>query len=336
MGSFFGKQGRLELDEIAGVLLQVGLDGLAGVLPGKAVGVFPFREGADAHVHALFQNQVDAPQGSPQAGRIPVEEDHDVLGEPPYQPDLLRGQGGAARGHHILDAALVQLDHVGIPLYQVAEVFAGNGLFGVVNAIEHPAFVVDFAFGRIQVLSRFLVGAQGTAPKAEYPPAQGMDREKHPPLEAVYGATGLPFCAAFDQGQARFFKEFELVAFLQGSPGKDIPLVGVVAQAELPDGVVCKAALPEIREADGLAAFRVPEAVFIELPGKFAHQQHALALPGLFGLLIGALGLFDLDLVLAGQVADRLRVGQVLVFHEEGHRVTALAAAEVLPDLLDR
>ena len=52
------------------------------------------------------------------------------------QPDLLAGEGGAAAGHHVLDARLVERDHVGIASTRQQLSSCTIAFFGEVDPVE--------------------------------------------------------------------------------------------------------------------------------------------------------------------------------------------------------
>ncbi len=315
-------------DEIFLVLFDVLLDLDQGVALGEGVRVVFGRQQHHLHAQALLQHQVDAAQGGLDAGLVTVVDDGDLLGKALDQADLLHGQRGARRGHHVGDARLVHRDHVGVTFHQDALVGLGDAVLGLEDAVERAALVVDLALRAVDIFGDALVGLQGTAAEGDYAAADGVDREHDPVEEAVVElAAPLPF-----QAKTGSHEVFFLVAGLQGGGGKSQRARGGVAQAELADGLVGEFALAEVTQADGLAHFAVPQHVGIELLGIFAHHQQALIAHAAGDLLGRLLFLHDFDVVLLGQVAQGFPVTEVLVLHQEGDGIAGLAAGEALED----
>ena len=159
-------------------------------------------------------------------------------------------------------------------------------------------------------------------------PADRMDGEHHPLAELVHdGAVLAP------DRQAGALEILQLIAGGAGRVDQRRPARRRPAEAPLPDGRVFQTAAPVVIVPHGapLAAFQL---VGEELLGEIGHQQQALpALPGC-DFLGGHLLFLDLDVILLGQITQRLDIAQVLVLHQEAHRGTRLAAAETLVDAL--
>ena len=115
-----------------------------------------------------------------------------------YKPYLVGGQGSTARGYYVFNAFLVQLYHIGIPLYKVAVISLSNCLFGKENTIQHFALVINITLRRVEVLSLFLIVSEDTPPKAKHAPAHRVYGEHHPTFEAVELAVGI------DNRESRF------------------------------------------------------------------------------------------------------------------------------------
>ena len=108
-----------------------------------------------------------------------------------YKPYLVGGKSSTAGGYHVFNAFLVQLYHIGIPLYKVAVISFSNRLFGKENTIQHFALVINITLGRVEVFGLFLVVSKDTPPKAEHAPAHRVYGEHHPAFEAVELAVGI-------------------------------------------------------------------------------------------------------------------------------------------------
>ena len=173
------------------MLADEGLELRGVVLAGIGVGVVAVGQEAYLDVHPLFEQHVDASQGGLDAGRVAVVEHRQVVGEAVYHLDLLRGECRARRGHHVLHPALVHGDDVRIALDQVAAVLLDDGLLGLIHAVEFVALVIDFRFGRVDVLHLHALGGGGQHTSAEgyHLAAQRVDGEDDAPPEAVAQAV---------------------------------------------------------------------------------------------------------------------------------------------------
>ena len=69
------------------------------------------------------------------------------------------------------------------------------------------------------------------------------------------------------------------------------------------------------------------------LTRPFVDHKHRLSLALFAFLVVAQFTLLNLDIVLFRQPAQCLRVGDLLVLHEEVHRIATLAASETLADL---
>ena len=248
---------------------------------------------------------------------------------------MFGGQCGSTGRYHILNTALVHLDDIRIPFHQKTVVLFGNGLFGKINAIEHLTFVVNLAFGRVQVFGSFLIIRQNTATKTEHPAAHGMDGEHDPPFETVERPV-LAHCLLLDNGQPCFFQKLQLIPFIQGGFGKGLPLIQTIAKAKLFDGLVREPTFLEVRQPYGLSRFAFPKGLGKILLGIFRDQIHAFPLVGLLLLLIGLFGFLNLNIIFFGQVLYGFGIGKMFVLHQKSHHIPTFPATEILPYLLHR
>jgi hypothetical protein len=135
------------------------------------------------------------------------------------------------------------------------------------------------------------------------------------------------------RSKAQFFQKIELVACLGCFFNKSVMLVGRIAQPKFADSLFPVATALEIAQAHALAHVRLQKLVLVVLAGKIIENVQAF-----FRLLLGnclgsELYLFNFDSVLAGEIAQRIGVGQVLVLHDELGGVARLAAAKALKDV---
>ena len=80
------------------------------------------------------------------------------------------------------------------------------------NAVEHLAFIINIAFGRIEILGGFFLIGQNTPAKAEGAPAHTKDGKHDPPLKPVklLGGRACGSIVLYN-GKTRFFKKLQLV-----------------------------------------------------------------------------------------------------------------------------
>ena len=172
---------------------------------------------------------------------------------------------------------------------------------------------------------------QGASAEGDDAAAHRMDREHHPVVEAVVqGAVRIPLGT-----EACFQQILVLVAFLLGRFRERVLGFRCPSQAVLGDGLVLEAAGMEILDGDG-AAFVRRELVLVKVEGELRDGEEALV-PLARGDVLGRfLFLLHLDMVLAGEVLEGLRVGELLVLHDEAHSRAGLAATEALVDAAGR
>jgi len=179
------QQGGLEDEEVLCVAREVIADLAAAVFLGVAVRILALGEGDDLHVEALLQDEVDAAQAGLHARRIAIVEDGDDGRVALDEAHLLLREAGAAAGHHVGDARLMQADDVGVALYQVAELLLHDGLLGVEDAVEGSALGVEHALRAVEVLGELLVALQRAGPEGDGLAAEAEDREGDAPGEEV-------------------------------------------------------------------------------------------------------------------------------------------------------
>ena len=171
---------------------------------------------------------------------------------------------------------------------------------------------------------------QRSAAEGDDAPADGMDGEHHPLAELVRQASVLPL-----HDQAGRHKVLRLVAGGAGCVEQRRLAGRRPTQTPLRNRRVLEAPVPVIGIADvaAFAAFQLPGE---EFGGEFGGQQYALAALPARNLLSRLLLLLDFDVVLLREVAQRFRIGESLVLHQETDRRTRLAAAEAFEDALGR
>ena len=104
-------------------------------------------------------------------------------------------------------------------------------------------------------------------------------------------------------------------------------------QLELLDDIVTDATTAEILFADSLSVHVVIQDVMEILTCPLVDNEHRLTV-GLFSLLlVRELTLLYLDIVFLRQPAQGLRVGDLLVLHEEVDGITSLPTGKTVTDL---
>ena len=310
-----------------------GVHPLLAVGPGEVVGVdlAPFgREHGDLARDAGGQEHLRRLGGRRQACHIAVEEDHDLAAIAALeQLQVLRRERRPADGDGVLHAGLVEADDVEVPLDQHGGAGLPDRLPGQVQAVEHPALLVEHGLGRVDVLGPLLV-SHGAGAEADDGPVDGDDGEHEPAPEAVVAAPVALHAQAgtLDGGQRDLLR--------RQARRQVVPLRGGDAQPEAARLLLGDAARREVRPS-GLAV-RAPQASLPVAGGRVARREGLgalLALPaGLDGVLDGLLR--DLDADLGGQGPHHLRELLSLELLQELEHVAVLAAAVALEVLVLR
>ena len=138
--------------------------------------------------------------GRPLPGGVGVEGQDDPAGEALEEPDVVRGEGGAARRDGDGHAGLVEADHVRVALADDDPVGLDDVALGPAQPVQHPGLAVDLGLRRVLVLGRVRAARQD--PPAEGDRLAGLveDREQQAGPEGVLqpvapveeGQTALP------------------------------------------------------------------------------------------------------------------------------------------------
>jgi hypothetical protein len=319
----------LEDQEVLRIAREVSVTSLLLWLFGEAVRVLALREGHHLHVEAFLQDQVDAAQAGLHARRITVVQDADGGRVALDQAHLVLGEAGAAAGHHVGDAGLMQADDVRVAFHQVAQLLLHDGALGMVDAVERAALVVEYALRTVEVLGELLVALQRTRTEGDGLAAETQDRKGDAPSEEV-PSTAAAIIAPLDP--SGLLQDLGVESVGRGCCGERVAELWHIAQLERADGGITEAALVEVGEADALALIAVPQLLHAPRHGPLLHHSEALAL-ALLHLLFGRLLLLrQVDVVPLGQPTNGLHVAQVLVFLQERDAIAALATAEALED----
>lgn len=221
--------------------------------------------------------------------------------------------------------------HVRIALHENAEVFAHDGVLRMVDAVKAVALAVYEAFGRIEVLGRPVARLQHPPAESDDAAADGVDGKYHPARETVVITARL----ALD-GESRFGEELLLVAGTERRHGHRVALGRTVPQRELAHRGIRETALTEVPHSHAQPFIRIVQHMLEIVGGPTVDDHHAFAVVVPPGLLRSQLLLPHLDAVFLRHILECLGIGHLLVLHDEGHGIPALAAAETLEEPLGR
>jgi len=305
----------------------------------------PLRQAQLAGVHAVGRDGDERLRGPPLvlperlhrrllAGGVAVEgEDHLaaelvlVHEEPPKHPSVVLPESGAARRDRGGDPGQVAGHDVGVALDDDGAGLPGDLSLGQVHPVEDRALAVERGLGRVEVLGvDAVVVVQPAGPEPHHRTHEVADRPDEPPAEAVVGrALALGHETPRDQ---------VLVAEAAGEqvPPQSVPVARGVADPEALRGLPVEAPLGQ-EPASG-DRVRASELLSVVVGGDPVGVEHAAALltagtgPGAGRRVVVGEGQPDL----LGQPFDGLGEREVLHPLEEGDDVSALAAAEAVPE----
>src|SRR3712207_3233346 len=120
-------------------------------------------------------------------------------------------------GHHVLYAALMHGDDVGLAFYHEHAVFLCNGLLGLIDAVELMVFLVNVGLWRVYILLCHALGArvEHASREPNHLTAYSYPRKEHAPGVAVD-----EFAAVGAVTKACFHEELVLVALASGCLGE--------------------------------------------------------------------------------------------------------------------
>ena len=318
-------------DERDGLGLQGGerLGGAFALGQGEVGRVLALGKHEDRDVERIPLVELEGPFGGPGAGLVGVEGQHQPIGEPGQEPEVVLAEGRPARGHHRLDAGLVQGDHVGVPLDHAGPTGPGHVGLGPVQVIEQRSLVVDGRVGRVHVLRRRR--AAGVALERSRPP-----NPTALPDRSWIGNITRP------RNRSRTFPAASLVTRpastsssgrerLGQSPQQEVGVGRRVADGEPLDA---RGGDPRAQVRAGLGRLPALESIRVEQRAAsafarcMAWRRPATAVGGALALVA------ERDAGLLCQALDSLGEGQVLDPLHEPEDVAALPASEAVVDLL--
>ena len=112
--------------------------------------------------------------------------------------------------------------------------------------------------------------------------------------------------------------------------------LGGVAEAEALDSLRADATLAEVGKTHRTPFLGLGKLCLEVLRCVVIDDEETLTLAIALLLLFAFFALDDLDVVLFRQVLERIRIGELLVLHDEVQRRTAFATGEALADILSR
>ena len=283
----------------------------------------PLGQPQHLHLELRVLQQLQRPVGGHLTGLVVVVAQHQLLGKPAEEMDLLLCQRRAHAGHRVVKARLMQRHHVQIALAQ--DDVGALGLFGQIQAVEHPALAVGGRVGGVHV---FRLGVVDDPAAEAHHVAPHIDDRQHQPVAELVVDPSSPARHRQSRGHQLLFGE---ALFAHGAQQR-VPLIQRRAHAEPHRHAPAYLPLVQIglhRRALGLLQ------LVVEPPRRRAVQlQHpsaqTVAVVLHFPLLRqGHTGT-------SGQKLHRLRKGEVLDLHDEVEHAAALFAAEAVVHLLVR
>ena len=288
------------------------------------------RQEEEAHHLAVGEDRQRHLERAPRglaAGGVAVEAEDDVVGEAQQLAEV-EGRGRRTEGcDRVLDAVLRERDDVHVALDHDDFVRVADRAPRLVEAVELATLLEERRFGRVQVFR--LARADDAPAEADDVAARIEDREHHAIAEAVVAARSFfPAVAAVAvDHQARVL---ELRGRVVGEHALEVlPALGREAEPVARGDLARDAAALEIVDR-GVRLLEL-RAVIRE---RVHHARGECRRLGRALLLRARLGDRHADRL--GKRANRLGIGEPLVFHEEADGVAVRAAAEAVVELLRR
>ena len=192
--------------------------------------------------------------------------------------------------------------------------------------------MVDFGVGGVDV---FLLHALGGGVELATTEGNHLAADVKPGEDSTAGKTVVD-AALTANGESGLLKKLVLEALAAGLATHRVATGEGKAQLKLLDDVVADAATAEIGTPDGLTVDVVLQYLMEVATSPLVDDEHRLAIRLLTLLLVAELTLLYLYVILPGQPAQRLGIGNLLVLHEKVDGVAALAAGKALAYLTGR
>ena len=267
------------------------------------------------------QRQFRQPLPGAQPRRVAIERHHRLVMQPPQQPQLILGDGGAQRRHRPLISRADQRDDIHIALGHDQRRALAHRRAGRRDVEKRAALVEQLGLGRIEVFG-LGIGRQRAAPESDAAAARIADRKHDAAAKPVIGGAAVIGAST--------------------KPGGDDILARHAGA-----GQMCPECLPGIgREADAeTLALQLRQAPPVQIAARAgcrrAIELHAKeARGGLHHLGQGALAVFLLRRAgiarrhrqagLAGQQFHRFHETQILGLAQEAQRIPLRMTAEAI------
>ena len=294
----------------------------------KTVGVVALRKKEDLDIHLVGQKHVDASERSLDTRRIGIVDQSDIVCETAYKPDLAFGKRSAGRSHHILNSSLVHRYDIEIALDHYAFVAPGNGVLGLIEAVELIRFLIDLRLRRVYIFSYILVRAHRAPTECKHTSRNAVDRKHHAAAEAI--VKGLLPIPLGNTRQTRPDHILGIEARVDGRAEQIVAFVDRISEVKPLYHGVADAAAPEISKSYVPSGIGLKKIVLEVSEGEIVDSKHGLTVvlrAPFFGTL---LFLDNLYIIFSGQIAERLGIGKLLDFHDEIHGRATFAATETL------
>ena len=243
----------------------------------------------------------------------------------------MHGEGRTRVGDDVLEATLVHGNHVGIALDHIDTILLRDGLLRLIESVEFTFLMIDLRVGRVHVflLHALRPGVQQASSESHHLTTDVQPREDYTTSVAV--AQRVLAIA-----QPCLNQKLRLVSCLLGCSGQGVTLRQGEAEVELRNDIVADATTTEILLTDGDAVGIVLQDILEVFHSPLVDDEHRLTVALLLLLLVGEFLLLYLDIVFLCQPAQGLRIGNLLVLHQEVNGRATLATGETLADLLRR
>ena len=288
----------------------------------EAVGVGAVGQQHPAREQPVGDENLEAALGRADARGVPVEDHHPAFGEPAHQRRVPVRERGAGGRDHVRHAGLDGGDQVEVALDDDADALAADRILGPVQPVQDIALVIQRRLRRIEVF-RFALRKQAPA-ESHHPAGDIVDREDHPPAEAVDDPAGLAL------GRQAGLEQLLLrEALLRQFAEEHVAARNRPADAELLAGGGGDRTALEVGE--GLAAGGAEEIRLEDPRGGGVGLEQAL----LETLFLGPAGrvLGEGYPPARGEKPHGFGKTQTLSFHNETNHIAALATAKTVKDL---
>ena len=245
---------------------------------------------------------------------------------------LFFGERSAGGCHHIRDASLMHGYDIGITFHHIGHILSHNLFLGKGYGVKNIAFVVNLRFGRIDVFGLRFVARQDTPAKAQHPSRKAVYGKDHTSAKTVVEFSTVFFL----NGESALNQIFFVITAFERRLCKAIPAFRTIAQLELLDDGIGKTSFPKIRKPDTAAFFCFPKILHKMVGGVLGYMVKRFTLRLTLNILRGKFLFLYLDIVLTGKKTQGFHVFQMLVFHDETHRITTFSATEAFKDTLSR